>query len=832
MSFPIIISILIAEILALLLGSTLSFLLLREHRARRQRHLLYFGLGLLFFSLAFGSLFLGQMLFFYGPSAPVWPYVLFKYLLLGHLLTVVFGLVDCYAGGRQTLWRTMAVFAVLLLAWSSSGLGCNTVLTDGVVLCDASMVVRSLFLLAFFAVLLLMIVLTGRIRFMNCRQPEICRPDTLLMRGGVCGLVLIYVVAIAAIAQNGWIMLLAFLPTYAYLILLFFGAGAKKNPAQDIVARPLNLICRSLVIKTSFYITALFWSLGLVITVVTATLYVRTLVSVNESNITQDGQALADDFMHEQEILLRDTSLAAAQNISVADLAADGGSVVAELARAYGLREGRLIVRITDDQENILFSDNGSDEIGQRLESDSDIVKRANAGYKTAVFEKDGWRNRVVLRAAAPLLFDDGSRGTIVAVSEYIPDFSLDRTKTKPSAYGLLTESGETVFTAGQVLDRSMLSAVEKAGRGARFVTVRLADGSILGASRILDSNGLPQGYIYVLLTMADMGAAFMRTLSLILLMNLLALIVLTLVLFTVLGALLKPIQELRAAAAAVEREDYSRRIIYDSSDEIGETAAVFNKMSSTIADRTAKLREALRQQMDALTHTAHEMLTPLNVLRWTIDLMRFGDTGRLNRQQLELVEQMHQTNRRLVGLVQNLLEVSKLEQGRLVLKKSVFAVEDAIDEAAGIISIKAREKNIELAWRRPRKALPKVRGDQDRVVQILLNLLSNAVKYTDIGGRVSVSVGEAGQAAPDGPQGRFIEVAVRDNGRGITEADQKRLFERFFRAASVIKDDIEGTGLGLHIVRGLVEMHGGRIWVESESGSGSTFRFTLPTVK
>jgi signal transduction histidine kinase len=195
-------------------------------------------------------------------------------------------------------------------------------------------------------------------------------------------------------------------------------------------------------------------------------------------------------------------------------------------------------------------------------------------------------------------------------------------------------------------------------------------------------------------------------------------------------------------------------------------------------------------------------------------------------------VEQMNQTNQRLYGMVQNFLQAAKIDQGRLTISKTAFPIEEAIDQAAGILAIRARNKKIELRWPRPEQPLPAVFGDRVHVIQIMLNLLTNAIKYTHEHGRVTVTAAASDRMSPDGQAGRFIEVAVSDTGRGIAPEDQEKIFERFYRSADVIKDDIEGTGLGLYIVRGLVDLHGGRVWVESQPGSGTTFRFTLPAAE
>jgi len=296
--------------------------------------------------------------------------------------------------------------------------------------------------------------------------------------------------------------------------------------------------------------------------------------------------------------------------------------------------------------------------------------------------------------------------------------------------------------------------------------------------------------------------------------------------------ALFRPLMELRDAARRTEKGQYDARVLYDAQDDLGELARAFNRMVAAVGDRTQRLKRTLQEERDFMIHTAHEMRTPLNIFRWTTEMMSGGDTGRLTREQSELVEQMHQTTMRLLALVQNLSDAAGLEGGQLLIKRDFHAVEEAVDEATGILVLRAHEKGIKLQWSRPRKALPKAYCDRDRLVQILLNLVSNAVKFTQRAGRIEVRVSERDDSGPGGTKGRWIEVEVEDNGRGIPVKEQARIFTRFFRSPEVVKQEIEGTGLGLYITKDLVERHGGRIWFESKEGAGTTFHFTLPVEK
>jgi two-component system phosphate regulon sensor histidine kinase PhoR len=203
-----------------------------------------------------------------------------------------------------------------------------------------------------------------------------------------------------------------------------------------------------------------------------------------------------------------------------------------------------------------------------------------------------------------------------------------------------------------------------------------------------------------------------------------------------------------------------------------------------------------------------------------------------MTKEQLELLEQMHQTNERLSRLVQNLQDVSRLDQGKLPIKTAPVVIEDLVDEVAGAVAITVHEKNIALHWNRPKKLLPPALGDKEALRKVLANLMSNAVKYNRDNGHIEVVVTETDEDGPGGKAGRYLKVTVEDSGRGIPKQEQERVFARFFRAKNVMMEEIEGAGLGLYVASKLVALQGGRIWFDSKEGIGSSFSFTVPAAK
>jgi signal transduction histidine kinase len=173
----------------------------------------------------------------------------------------------------------------------------------------------------------------------------------------------------------------------------------------------------------------------------------------------------------------------------------------------------------------------------------------------------------------------------------------------------------------------------------------------------------------------------------------------------------------------------------------------------------------------------------------------------------------------RLARLTEDLLELSRIEAGQLQLEFRPVSVQQLVESCTETASLKAGSKQLELQVNLP-EALPAIRGDTNRLQEVLQNLLDNAIQYTPSGGRVEVSAGRAGDE---------VIVTVADTGIGIPQAEQSRIFERFYRVDAARSREAGGTGLGLSIARHIVEAHGGRIWVESSVGEGSRFHFSVP---
>src|SRR5438552_4783404 len=226
----------------------------------------------------------------------------------------------------------------------------------------------------------------------------------------------------------------------------------------------------------------------------------------------------------------------------------------------------------------------------------------------------------------------------------------------------------------------------------------------------------------------------------------------------------------------------------------------------------------ASQHKSEFLANMSHELRTPLNAIIGFSEVLTDRMFGELNEKQDEYLKDIYASGQHLLSLINDILDLSKIEAGRMELEPADFDLPGAIDNALTLVRERAGRRGIALGQAIDER-VGVIRADERKVKQVLLNLLSNALKFTPEGGRIDVRA-----AATDA----LVEVSVADTGVGIAPADQEAVFEEFRQVGTADKK-VEGTGLGLALSRKFIELHGGRIWVKSELGQGSTFTFTLP---
>ena len=251
------------------------------------------------------------------------------------------------------------------------------------------------------------------------------------------------------------------------------------------------------------------------------------------------------------------------------------------------------------------------------------------------------------------------------------------------------------------------------------------------------------------------------------------------------------------------------------------ENVRLFTELEASnrqIAEKSRQIEVASEHKSEFLANMSHELRTPLNAIIGFSEVLTERMFGELNEKQDEYLKDIYASGQHLLSLINDILDLSKIEAGRMELELADFHLPQAIENALVLVRERALRRGITLEQSIDAR-LGEIQGDERKIKQVLLNLLSNAIKFTPEGGRVGVRAE---------PVDEYVEVAVSDTGVGIAPADQEAVFEEF-RQVGAAEKKAEGTGLGLALARKFIELHGGRIWVKSQVGAGSTFTFTIP---
>ena len=251
-----------------------------------------------------------------------------------------------------------------------------------------------------------------------------------------------------------------------------------------------------------------------------------------------------------------------------------------------------------------------------------------------------------------------------------------------------------------------------------------------------------------------------------------------------------------------------------------GAVAIVQVELVAQLEEKNRQLEVASRHKSEFLAQMSHELRTPLNAVIGFSEVLLERLFGELNEKQEEYLRDILGSGRHLLSLINDVLDVSRVEAGRMELELRDLDVQRVIEDALVLVREQAAERGQTVALDVD-PDVPQARGDERRIKQVVANLLGNAVKFTPEGGRIVVGA----RCVDD-----TVQVFVSDNGIGVAAGDQERIFEAFSQASAGPQPKPEGTGLGLTLSRQIVELHGGRLWLESRAGEGSTFTFSLPT--
>lgn len=308
--------------------------------------------------------------------------------------------------------------------------------------------------------------------------------------------------------------------------------------------------------------------------------------------------------------------------------------------------------------------------------------------------------------------------------------------------------------------------------------------------------------------------------------------------------AMVRPIHSLQVGAVRIGSGQLDHRIDIHTGDELEELATAFNRMAAhlqetyasleqRVQERTSELAAAIeeledksfqleiasRHKSEFLAHMSHELRTPLNAVIGFSQVLSKELFGPLADKQKEYIQDIEASGQLLLSLVNDILDLSKVEAGQVEIQPSQFSLRDALETGLSMVRERAARQSIQLILAQD-SDLDLIDGDERKIKQVVFNLVSNAVKFTPSGGHVRVTA-----RALDSE----VEVAVQDDGPGIPPDEQAMIFEPFYQATGGLAIAPEGTGLGLALARTFVELHGGRIWVESTLGVGSRFAFTIP---
>jgi signal transduction histidine kinase len=357
-----------------------------------------------------------------------------------------------------------------------------------------------------------------------------------------------------------------------------------------------------------------------------------------------------------------------------------------------------------------------------------------------------------------------------------------------------------------------------RAGRAPEARAMQLAQGPLADRLERLTNQLVNRAEADMLTSIAASQQAYVTSQTVVISLVLGSVALALLLGYAISKSLVGPVTEIEARLRGIAGGNFSERVRVANRDELGALAANVNRMCEELGLVYQQLETANRHKSEFLANTSHELRTPMNAILGYSELIEDNIYGEVPPKIREVLQRIQSNGRHLLGLINDVLDISKIEAGQLYLSVTDYSMKDVVTSVVSATEGLANEKRLALRAILP-ATLPTGEGDERRITQVLLNLVGNALKFTDEG-EVEVRA-----SAADGS----FEVSVSDTGPGIPAAERERIFEEFHQLDTSTTRTKGGTGLGLAISKRIIEMHGGRIWVESDVGHGSTFRFTLP---
>jgi signal transduction histidine kinase len=517
--------------------------------------------------------------------------------------------------------------------------------------------------------------------------------------------------------------------------------------------------------------------------------------------------------------------------------AEDVSEIVAQANESLALDD----VDVVDGDGNRLVDTRGDEDYTQ----EDALLQQALSGTPTTavLIEENGSSTEVSIAAAAPVVSVTGNRLGAIQISRLVDStFLQELTFERDGVYiGLIyndlilvRNTAEAMFLrSGNALREGISfdpNAVQLAISGQTVIADDLTtSGSVPHAVAYVSASPNAGATPAVLMVMVELDEiyAFQNTtlLNTIIVFVALTAVMVGVIYFTLYRIAISPMNRLKTTAQQMTSGQYDQRIPVTGRDELGQLAHTFNEMAGAVQQREASLRAAREQAERSdqvksafLASMSHELRTPLNAVINFTTFVIDGDTGPINEEQSELLTEVVTSARHLLDLINDVLDMSKIEAGSLKL-----FVEDNISVNAIVDSVTSTARS--LIGGKPIRIktdtnpdLPLIAGDRQRILQILLNIMSNACKFTDEG-EIVVTAKQRNDE---------VVVAVSDTGPGIAPEDRALVFEAFKQTKSGLQSG-GGTGLGMPIAKSLAEAHGGRLWLESVPGKGSTFYVALP---